>query len=67
MYASVGLILLEANDPDYKNIAGTALYYYVARLVGPLAPKITGMLIDLPIDDLKLVLRSYELLKTRVG
>lgn len=32
-------------NPDYKNQVGTVLYEFVEQLVGPKAPKITGMII----------------------
>ena len=54
-------------NPNYKEQVGTVLYEFVAQLVGPRAPKITGMLIDLPINDIQLILQNYDLFKTRVG
>ena len=55
------------DNPNYKDQVGTVLYEFVAQLVGPQAPKITGMLIDLPINDIQLILQNYDLFKTRVG
>jgi hypothetical protein len=35
-------------NPNYKNIVGTNIFEFVSAIAGPqLAPKITGMLIDL--------------------
>lgn len=54
-------------NPAYKDQVGTVLYEYVNHLVGAKAPKITGMLIDLPINDIQLILQNYDLFKTRVS
>ena len=54
-------------NPNYKEQVGTTLYEYIAQLVGTTkAPKVTGMLIDLPIDDIKLIMQDFSLLQTRV-
>jgi len=42
------------------------LYEHINGLVGPKAPKVTGMLIDLPIEDIKLIMQDWSLLQTRV-
>jgi hypothetical protein len=54
-------------NPNYKDQVGTVLYEFVNQLVGPKAPKITGMLIDLPINDIQLIMQNYDLFKTRVS
>ena len=54
-------------NPNYKDQVGTVLYEFVNQLVGQKAPKITGMLIDLPINDIQLIMQNYDLFKTRVG
>ena len=56
-----------AENPNYKDQVGTVLYEFVNQLVGPQAPKITGMLIDLPIADIQLIMQNYDLFKTRVS
>jgi hypothetical protein len=39
-------------NPNYREQVGTVLYEFVGQLVGSeKAPKITGMLIDLPIAE----------------
>ena len=54
-------------NPNYKEQVGTTLYEYIAQLVGTTkAPKVTGMLIDLPIEDIKLIMQDFSLLQTRV-
>ena len=41
-------------DTDYKVKSGTVLYDFVQKLVGDVkAPKITGMLIDLPVTEIQ--------------
>merc|ERR1712173_539736 len=54
-------------NPNYKDQVGTVLYEFVSQLVGQKAPKITGMLIDLPINDIQLIMQNYDLFKTRVS
>jgi len=53
-------------NPNYKDQVGTVLYEYIQQLIGGKAPKVTGMLIDLPIDDIKLIMQDWSLLNTRV-
>ena len=54
-------------NPNYKDQVGTCLYEFITHIVGPTkAPKVTGMLIDLPIDDVKLIMQDWSLLNTRV-
>lgn len=52
---------------QYKQQVGTVIFDFVVKLVGDqLAPKITGMLIDLPINEIWQYLQQYEILVTRV-
>lgn len=53
-------------NPNYKDQVGTVLYEYIQQIVGAKAPKVTGMLIDLPIEDIKHVMQDWSLLNTRV-
>lgn len=53
-------------NPNYKDQVGTVLYEHINNLVGAKAPKVTGMLIDLPIEDIKLIMQDWSLLQTRV-
>lgn len=53
-------------NPNYKDQVGTVLYEYITALVGPKAPKVTGMIIDLPIEDIRRVMQDWTLLSTRV-
>jgi hypothetical protein len=43
-----------ANNPNIKQFVGEFIYEYVEKFVGEeMAPKITGMLIDLPLEEIK--------------
>ena len=53
-------------NPNYKDQVGTVLYEFINQLVGAKAPKVTGMLIDLPIEDIKHVMQDWNLFNTRV-
>ena len=53
-------------NPYYKNQVGTVIYEFVQQLKADKAPKITGMLIDLPIEDIKYIMQDWSLLQTRV-
>lgn len=49
-------------------MVGEFIFSYVEELVGEnLAPKITGMLIDLPIDEIKAYLYDYARLYFKIG
>jgi hypothetical protein len=54
-------------NPNYRTQVGTIFYEFIDLLIGAeRAPKVTGMLIDLPIDDIKLIMQDWSLLQTRV-
>lgn len=54
-------------NPMYRDNAGTVFYQYVHGMVGPQrAPKVTGMLIDLKIDDIRQMMTDWHLFSTRV-
>lgn len=54
-------------NPNHKEQAGTVFYEFVIKVVGnEMAPKITGMLIDLNINDIKQMMGDYNLFTTRV-
>ena len=40
-------------NPNYKEQVGNVIYKYVENIVGTNAGKVTGMIIDLPIEDIK--------------
>jgi hypothetical protein len=55
-------------NPNYKAIVGEFIYEYVEKFVGDQrAPKITGMLIDLPIDEIKGYLYDFQRLYGKIG
>ena len=46
---------------------GSTIFDFVVQLVGPeRAPKITGMLIELPVQQIKQFMSSYEALQHKV-
>jgi hypothetical protein len=55
------------NNPNLKQFVGEFIYEYVERLVGEeRAPKITGMLIDLPLEEIKGYLYDFFKLQQKV-
>ena len=55
-------------NPNYKNMAGEYIYEYVNRMVGEeKAGKITGLLIDLSVDEIKAYLYDFNRLLYKVG
>lgn len=56
------------NNPNYKGQVGEFIYEYVEQLAGEdKAPKITGMLIDLPIGDIRAYLVDFARLQFKVA
>ena len=54
-------------NPSYKQTVGSTIFEFVTKLVGPqFAPKITGMLIDLPIVEVQRYVTNYDLMFQRV-
>lgn len=54
-------------NPYLKEQVGTLIYDYVCMIIGQeKAPKITGMLIELPVVQMKEYLSSFEALKLKV-
>ena len=54
-------------NPNYKDQVGNCIYEFVTHIIGTTkAPKVTGMIIELPIDDIKLIMQSWSLLNTRI-
>lgn len=70
-YNKRGFVFLPAvvpENPNYKSIVGEFIYEYVEKFVGDVrAPKITGMLIDLPIDEIKGYLYDFSRLYQKIG
>lgn len=54
-------------NPTYKQTVGTCIFEFVTKLVGQqYAPKITGMLIDLPIPEIQRYVTNFNLFAERV-
>ena len=54
-------------NPSYKQTVGSTIFEFVTKLVGnQFAPKITGMLIDLPIVEVQRYVTNYDLMFQRV-
>ncbi len=48
-------------NPNYKSQVGEVIYSYTEKLIGEeRAPKITGMLIDLPVEEIREYLTDYS-------
>ena len=55
-------------NPNLKHFVGEFIYEYVEKFVGEdLAPKITGMLIDLPLDEIKGYLYDFGKLYQKIS
>jgi hypothetical protein len=54
-------------NPNYKTLVGGAIYEFVFSLVEGLAPKVTGMLIDLPVPEIQKYLVNFDLFLQRVS
>jgi hypothetical protein len=58
---------VDINNPNYKQQVGEVIYEFVEKIAGDeQAPKITGMLIDLPIDEIVGYLRDYSKLEIKI-
>ena len=57
----------KADNPHLKQSVGNAIFDFVTQLKGPeLAPKITGMLIDLPLNETQSFLTNYGEFRQKV-
>lgn len=58
---------LNPNNPHLKQQVGGCIYEYVQQLVGDdKAPKITGMLIELPVNQIKEYMMDFGNLQLKV-
>lgn len=58
---------MQGADAQKKQMVGTHIFRYVTNLVTPeYSPKITGMIIDLPVADLHYSVSSLETLQVKV-
>jgi polyadenylate-binding protein len=66
--ASKYLPAVDERNVHMKDQVGNTIYDYVLQLCGPdKAPKITGMLIELPVEQIKQYMGSYEALQMKVS
>jgi hypothetical protein len=57
---------VDPKNPNYKAQVGEVIYEFVEKISGEdYAPKITGMLIDLPMEDIKAYLMNYNILEEK--
>ena len=55
------------NNPNIKQFVGDFIYEYVEKFVGEeLAPKITGMLVDLPLEKIKSYICDFYNLRQKI-
>lgn len=54
-------------NPQYKQTVGGAIFEFVQSLVHGYAPKVTGMLIDLPVPEIQKYMVSFDLFFQRVS
>jgi hypothetical protein len=55
-------------NPTYKHTVGTIIFDFVGRIAGyELAPKITGMMIDIPVGDIRHYVLDYDLFSRQVN
>lgn len=60
---SSDMFMQTQSDQMKKQMIGTAIFKYVTNMVtSDFAPKITGMIIDLPIGELNFAVSTYETL-----
>lgn len=60
-------IFSKSPEDQKKQMIGTAIYRYVTTMVGEdFSPKITGMIIDLPLGDLNYSISTLETLQSKV-
>ncbi len=61
------LAAIVQENPSYQQHVGSCIFSFVQDICGPdYAPKITGMLIDLPIFEIHLYMKDYNVLAERV-
>ncbi len=59
---------VQENNPHVQEQVGQCIFDYILQMVGSeQAPKITGMLIDLPHHQIKQYLGSYQALEMKVN
>ena len=59
--------IVPENPRRYKELVGNVFFEYNRSLIGDKATKVTVMLINMPIDDIKMIMQDWSLFKTRVN
>ena len=54
-------------NPQYKQTVGGAIFEFVQSVVQGYAPKVTGMLIDLPVPEIQKYMVNFDLFQQRVS
>ena len=55
-------------NPNFKEMVGEFIYNYVEKFVGEaIAGKITGMLLDQPLEEIKKFLYDFTYLYQKIG
>jgi hypothetical protein len=54
------LDIVNEMNPNYKKIVGNAIFEFVQSLVESFAPKVTGMLIDIPAAEIQMYLVNFD-------
>jgi hypothetical protein len=54
-------------NPQYKQTVGSVIFEFVQILVANYAPKVTGMLIDLPVVEIQKYMVNFDLFLQRVS
>ena len=58
---------VQERNPNLKDQVGQIIYDYIEKMLGQeRAPKITGMLIDLPIPEIQRYVTNFNLFAERV-
>jgi hypothetical protein len=55
------------HNANYKQTVGGAIFEFVQQLVESYAPKVTGMLIDLPVVEIQKYMVNFDLFLQRVS
>lgn len=58
---------MQPENPNYKTQVGQIIFSFVAKFIGvEKAPKVTGMLIDLSIEEVRRYLQNFDLFVERI-
>ena len=57
---------VDETNPEYRQTVGGAIFGFVRPLVKFAAPRVTGLMIDLPVPDIKKYMQNYNVFVDRV-